>query len=131
MIFGTLLAFVLVAGSSPSAAQTCLHGPDETGANRDRRERALQFAARINAAQAVLSPTPEGRFAPLAQLRDIGWIPPGFHIQFLTDRRRYAFVLKDTRDPCHYAIFSDQDGRIYEAAPTRGGWMVPVMRFRP
>jgi hypothetical protein len=28
--------------------------------------------------------------------------------------------LKDTRDACHYAIFSDQEKLLYEAIPSKG-----------
>jgi hypothetical protein len=29
----------------------------------------------------------------------------------------YAFSIKDMRDPCAYAIFSDQSGNVYEGTP--------------
>jgi len=36
-----------------------------------------------------------------------------------TDGATYAFSLKDKRDACYYAIFSDQAGVIYEGSPLR------------
>jgi hypothetical protein len=49
--------------------------------------------------------------------------PAGFQVQFHLDGPRYAFSIKDTRDPCGYAIFSDQDAEVYEAVPSplKGG----------
>jgi len=42
-------------------------------------------------------------------------------VQFYTDGPTYTFSLKDTADPCHYAIFSDQDQGIYEGEAVRTG----------
>ena len=46
-------------------------------------------------------------------------LPPGFVLQFHTDGRSYAFSLKDGRDPCRFAIFSDQHGYLYAGVPHR------------
>ena len=54
-------------------------------------------------------------YRPLNQLTNVPALPAGFAIQFHNDDRSYTFSLKDTRDACHYAIFSDQDKLIYEA----------------
>jgi len=35
------------------------------------------------------------------------------------DGRSYAFSLKDGRDPCRFAIFSDQHGYLYGGVPHR------------
>jgi hypothetical protein len=43
--------------------------------------------------------------------------PEGFKVQFHLDQNTYAFSIKDTRDPCAYAIFSDQSREVYEATP--------------
>ena len=57
--------------------------------------------------------------------------PAGFSLQFHVNADRYTFSLKDTLDPCRYAIFSDQDRDIYEAIPMRGGMVVPAGTERP
>jgi hypothetical protein len=56
-------------------------------------------------------------YRSLDQLANLPPLPAGFAVQFHSDDRSYTFSLKDTRDACHYAIFSDQDKRIYEAVP--------------
>ena len=38
----------------------------------------------------------------------------------------YIVSLKDTMDGCQYAIFSDQDGYIYEGSPRRDVRTIPV-----
>jgi hypothetical protein len=47
-------------------------------------------------------------------------------LRFHTDGATYAFSLKDTLEPCHYAIFSDDDKRVYEAMPTERVVTVPA-----
>jgi hypothetical protein len=39
--------------------------------------------------------------------------------------RRYTFSLKDDRDPCFFAIFSDHDGLIYATVPQQQATDVP------
>jgi len=44
-------------------------------------------------------------------------VPDGFDLQFHTDGRAYTLSLKDRRDPCRFAVFSDQEGAVYAAVP--------------
>ena len=44
-------------------------------------------------------------------------LPEGFKARMSTDGASYAFSVKDTLDPCHFALFSDQDGLIYNSTP--------------
>jgi hypothetical protein len=44
----------------------------------------------------------------------------------LTDGDTYSFSLKDMRDPCRYATFSDHEGYVYEAVPRTGAEIVPL-----
>jgi hypothetical protein len=44
--------------------------------------------------------------------------PDGFSVQLNTDGTTYSFSIKDTMDPCLFAVFSDQSADIYEATPT-------------
>ena len=112
---------VLGAAATASAQQRCLHDASETAANKARRDRAILVARAINTAEHMgLSPRQPGqRYRPFEQLAMIPAIPPGFALQFHTDGDTYSFSLKDTQDPCKYAIFSDQEGLIYEAVPLR------------
>jgi hypothetical protein len=109
---------VLLAGAMPAWAQDCLHLQTETAEDRTRREQAFQFARRLNAAQHMLLPGPQGqRYRQPDELRNLPPVPPGFQLQFLSDGRTYTFSLKDTRDKCRFAVFSDQDGLVYAATP--------------
>jgi hypothetical protein len=115
------------AGSA--TAQECLHGPSETPRHQIRREQALKVAVAINLQQVLLRPSPQTRrYRRLEELANIPPTPMGFALKFYTDGPTYSFSLKDTLDPCHYAIFSDQDKRIYEATPVRRAVVVPVTR---
>ena len=115
----------LLAGASVASAQVrpqkCLHDQLETGANRARREKALEMADAINHAQGVarrFGTRGQGPFLPLDQLVTVPEAPEGFRVQLHTDGMSYSFSIKDTRDPCLYAVFSDQSLDVYEAIPS-------------
>jgi hypothetical protein len=123
-----LLAGVVGWSPSPTAQtfgsnQRCLHGQDEQPADRARRDQAVRVARQINRAEGSASfrgslprqylPLDDARLSMFA----IAPAPDGFRLQFYTDGGTYTFSLKDTRDRCGFAIFSDQDTRIYEALP--------------
>ena len=118
-----LFALSLSASAGPTVAQnlapSCLHGSDETPANRARRLQAVQYVARVNAAEGTSAPRLQ-KYRPLNELANLPPLPAGFDIQFHTDGLTYTISLKDTRDACHYAIFSDQDKLLYEAIPSKG-----------
>ena len=122
----TLVAMVLVVSGMPSArpaaqpAQVpprCLHSRSEDAAQRSRREQALTLAQAINRAEnpARVVPGKPPSYKPLDQLSELPPAPEGFSVQLNTDGNTYSFSVKDTLDPCHYAIFSDQDRYLYEA----------------
>jgi hypothetical protein len=106
----------------PLAASRCLHGVAETESERTRREQALRVAHQLNLAEM----SPRMPFRPLEQLVNVPPIPGGFAVSLTTDGRSYNFSLKDERDACHYAIFSNQDRWVYEATPTQNPITVPV-----
>jgi hypothetical protein len=110
------------------AQQNCLHDASETQANKTRRDQAIRVARGINTAETMgLAPRRPGqRYRPFEELQTVPLIPDGFALQFHTDGETYSFSLKDTRDPCRYAIFSDQDGDIYEAVPRVAVEIVPL-----
>jgi hypothetical protein len=107
----------------------CLHGSSEQANQRMRREQAIRAAQQINRAEldgpAVL-PSQRRAYRPLAQLPNVPPVPAGFRLQFYTDGATYTFSLKDTRDRCEFAIFSDQDQGIYQATPRTGVQVVPA-----
>ncbi len=116
----------LLAAADAARAQQCLHMQLETVEDRVRRERAMEFARRVNAAQAM--PAPRGpRYRALEELPFLPPVPEGFDLQFHTNGRSYTLVLKDRRDPCRFAVFSDQEGAVYAAVPQPGrATLVPV-----
>ncbi|MBI2189882.1 MAG: hypothetical protein HYU37_22625 [Acidobacteria bacterium] len=116
MLIPVLTMLGLLAATDVARAQQCLHGRLGTMEDRTRRERALEFARRVNAVQAL--PSPGGpRYRPLEELPMLPAVPEGFDLQFHTDGRSYTLLLKDRRDPCRFAVFSDQEGTVYAAVP--------------
>jgi len=119
-----LTALLLLSGPSLASAQDrqCLHDQLETRANRTRREKALELADEINRAQGVArrfgARPGQGPYKPLDELFNLPDTPEGFRVQLHTDGTSYTFSIKDTRDPCGYAVFSDQSLDIYEAVPS-------------
>lgn len=108
---------LLVGGASSALAQECLHLQNETAMDRTRREQAIQFARRLNVAQQISPPPSQGRrYRQPDELVNLPPVPAGFQLQFHTDGRTYAFSLKDMRDVCRFAVFSDQDGYVYAAS---------------
>src|SRR5688572_8878671 len=93
----------------------------ESPQHRARREQAIEVARKVNEAQAAARGVgPRGGTLPYQPLEKLLNIPsaPGFVIQHHTDGASYAFSVKDTLDPCRYALFSDQSGDKYEATPS-------------
>jgi len=112
----------LLAGAHRAHAQipSCLHTQLETAGDRVRREQAMAFARRVHLAQ-QLAPRDRapgsGRYRPLEELPGLPRVPDGFDLQFHTDGKSYVLTLKDRRDPCRFAVFSDQEGAVYAAVP--------------
>jgi hypothetical protein len=119
---------VLSGGTVPALAQECLHVQTETADDRIRREQAIRYARRLNAAQhATLPDQQRQRYRAPNELRNLPPVPPGFQLQFHTDGRTYMFSLKDGRDPCRFAVFSDQYGDVYAGSPQRpGATIIPL-----
>ena len=98
------------------SALTCRHDGAALQPDRARRAQALVLARAINSARGILAERTR-RYQPLAQLANLPPVPDGFALRLYTDGDGYVFSLKDERDPCHYGVFSDQYGRLYEASP--------------
>ena len=118
-----LTAFFLLSDPRAASAQIkpCLHDQLESQANRARREKALELAEDINRAQGLarrFGTRGQGDYRPFDQLTNLPDVPEGFRVQLHTDGTTYSFSIKDTRDPCGYAVFSDQSLDIYEAVPS-------------
>jgi len=133
VVCALLLAVATTSSGSSSSAQRslrCLHDLSEQPQQRQRRMEAIEVAEAIyNAQRRGVVPRPRNRpdtYRPLEQLANIPPTPAGFRLQFHTDGMSYSVSLKDTLDGCQYAIFSDQDGYIYEGTPRRDVRTVPV-----
>ena len=115
-----LVAAFLIQTGVPVAQidQKCLHDRAEQPAEGARRQDALQLAARINMAEATTKLT--GRYRPLAELRNLPPTPRGFDLRLLTDGMTYTLSITDRLDLCRYAIFSGEEGLIYEGVPSSG-----------
>jgi hypothetical protein len=125
IIFAVAIAGILTSSSWLKAMQPapgqCLHGSSEQSNDRVRREQALRLVEQVNRAESLdVSAPRHRRYRPLDQLGNLPPTAAGFRLQFLTDGSTYSVSLKDTRDACNYAIFSDQDQAIYQAT-ARGG----------
>jgi hypothetical protein len=112
-VFGALT--IAAAGASTGERQsgpTCLHGPDETAMEKRRRREAVTLARQIHTQEQRIRAS-GGVFVPLPTLSVLP-SPAGFDVILVTDGVTYAFAVKDTRDPCGFAYFSDHNGLIYE-----------------
>ena len=98
-----------------SRAAVCRHGEDESPANRIQRLQALAIAAAINRAEGQQARQTR-QYAPLAGLGTLPAVPQDFTLKLYADGDGYVTVLKDARDPCRYAIFTDHGGHIYETS---------------
>lgn len=117
MLRHVLVTALLLGGATSAFAQECLHMQNETAGDRARREQAVQFARRLNVAQQISPPAAQGRrYRQPDELLNLPRVPAGFQLQFHTDGRTYAFSLKDMRDACRFAVFSDQEGYVYTAS---------------
>jgi len=105
-----------VAGTAQEPA--CLHGASEVPAELARRQMALRFVRQVNTLESAAY-SQEHRYRLANELPDFPATPEGFRAQFSTDGSTYTFSIKDARDSCHFAYFSDQEGLIYTALPIR------------
>jgi hypothetical protein len=127
-----LLGGWVLSGARVAQVNGCLHGEAETSSQKARRDRAMALAARINQAEAMQRGGP-GRlhYRPLGELPNIPPAPPGFDLRFRTDGLTYEFSIKDRLDPCHYAIFSDDERELYEATANTGPVVLPATTTEP
>jgi hypothetical protein len=95
---------------------TCLHGPSEVSAERARRQAAVGFARQLNTFESAAY-NQDHRYRGAGELPDLSAAPDGFRVQLSSDGSTYTFSIKDARDSCHFAYFSDQHGLIYTATP--------------
>jgi hypothetical protein len=117
---GVLLASLAVYGQQGRTglplAGACRHDSSATETDRMRRDQALALARAINQAQGLAAQRTR-EYQALAALPNLPPAPVGFRVRLYVDDSGYMFSIKDDRDPCHYGIFSDENGRLYEMSP--------------
>ena len=132
MVKPLLLGIAITLAGNPLLAQerlprACLHSDLESNADRTRRMQAIDYVTKVNIAESARLPALPRTYRPLEELGNIPPVPAGFAVQFHNDDRSYTISLKDTRDACHYAVFSDQDRLVYEGVPRSDpGGIVPL-----
>jgi hypothetical protein len=97
----------------PTSAPSCRHTDNATQADRDRALQAVALAKAINAAESEIVKR-GGQYQPITSLSALPTAPSGFKVYLYADRTGYLFSLKDTLDPCRFAVFSDVAGLIYQ-----------------
>jgi len=102
----------------PPAGLSCRHDAGALPADRTRRDQAKALARAINAAEGRAVQNTQ-RYLPLGQLPGLPMTPSAFEVRLYTDGSGYVVSLKDTIDPCHYGVFTDQHGLLYEVTPQR------------
>ncbi len=142
-MLGTAAAALLLTASGapaqdqvapqPPGRPACLHESPSSDPHRARRDQAIRLAYEINAAQARargLGRPGRARnpYLPLDQLMNVPAPPAGFQVQHHTSGEAYFFSIKDTLDPCKYAVFSDESGDVYEG-PAITSVPKPGLRF--
>jgi hypothetical protein len=105
----------LAAGQTPPK---CLHGPSESADQAGRRRAALELARKINTTEAQANQQGHTYYA-IGDLPGLASEVDGFKVQLSTDGGTYTFSMKDSADPCKFALFSDQEGVIYSGTPIK------------
>jgi hypothetical protein len=93
--------------------------PDEDADQKGRRRFALSVVRAINTAEANEGNARVGKYLPVVDL-GIDLTKErmqGFDVQFTTDGKSYALILRDTQDPCHLVFATNELGRIYQGYP--------------
>jgi len=101
-----------------AAGLSCRHDEGALPADRTRRDQAKALARAINAAEGRAVQSTQ-RYVPLNQLPGLPMTPSAFELRLYTDGAGYVVSLKDTIDACHYGVFTDQHGHLYEGTPQR------------
>ncbi len=134
LLVATIIASACLTGSA-HAQQQCLHGADSTPDQKARRSSALSVMRAINTAESAFASRNQRQYGTLKELLDSGALKPmlrdtplnfesdqpllGWKLEFSSNKDGYAFLLKDTTDPCSFAFFSTQDGLIFHGEPIR------------
>ena len=101
----------------PARFPTCHHDAQSSPTHRERRRQAIEMARAVHEAQNRMLVTSR-RYASMPDLDQALPTPPdGFRLKVYASEDGYIASLKDTTDPCHYGIFVDESGQVYEHTP--------------
>ena len=90
--------------------------------DKARRAEAVVLAKAINNAQ-MESLRRARRYEPATNLRNLPPLPSDFRLELYVSDSGYIFSIKDTLDPCSFAVFSDAGGLLYQ----QSGRSAPVV----
>ena len=90
--------------------------------DKARRAEAVVLAKAINAAQ-MENLRRARRYESAANLRNLPPLPSDFRLDLYVSDAGYIFSIKDTLDPCSFAVFSDAGGLLYQ----QSGRSAPVI----
>lgn len=106
-----------LAGAPPPTVADSAQAQGPDCASPERRHRPIEVARLLNSAEAG-SHGPAGRYMPLEALGvQMNLAADEYAVQLTADDSGYMFSIKDKA--CGTALFSDQAGVIYSAAPLR------------
>jgi hypothetical protein len=117
-LFFVARASVPVVVGAQQPGPVCLHGPDETTEEAARRTAALGFTRHINTLEATSFPSTNS-YQPASGLTLSRSLPDGFTLNLTANATGYAFSVRDMRDKCAFAYFSDQNGIIFRGEAIR------------
>jgi hypothetical protein len=107
------IGWASMPGRPISSAISCRHQQAANQEDRARRAQALALAKAINTSEAELVKRTR-QYQPLESLHNLPPVPGGFQLNLYADHSGYIFAIKDTLDPCRFAVFSDAGGLLYE-----------------
>jgi hypothetical protein len=109
--YALAIGLASLAGYGLTSARQNQCGSAPTEGQSARRRAAITTARQINTAEAQAFSAAR-KYFPLGSLKGVT-VGDGFDVQVSTDGQSYTFSVKDTKDECHAAVFSDQNGLIY------------------
>ena len=93
----------------------CRHDAAALPQDRARRAQALALGRAITVAEATAVRASRS-YQPVRALPGLPIIPAGFRLVLRADEDGYLFSIRDESDPCHFTIFSDERGQLYEVS---------------
>ena len=119
------LSAVAIGGTANARDQqipvSCRHDRP-SAVDKSRRAGAVVLAKAINAAQ-MASLRRARKYETAVNLPNLPPLPTDFRLDLYVSDAGYIFSIKDTLDPCSFAVFSDASGLLYQ----QSGRSAPVV----